>query len=730
MIINNKSMSKLKKLSFSTQVLIALCLGIFAGLFFGEKIAWINFIGMAFIKLLQVAIIPYIVLSLVTGLGSLSYEQSKEIAKKFIVILFALWGLGLITIFAMSLAFPLWDSKDFFSTAQIATAPEINYYDLYIPSNPFKALSESTVPAIVVFSLFLGIALVNIKKKEHFLNPALILLEALNKITKGIIVYLPIGIFAISAASAGTMQADDFAKLEIYFIVYIFTAIILSFWVLPFFVSAITPFKYADIVQGCRSILITAFASGNLFILIPVITEACNNIFEKHTRRTENSEKYNEIIVPIAFNFPAMGKLLALIFILFSAWFSNTELDIFQRISLAINGLFSLFASVHISIPFLLDYLHLPSDLYQLYLSGEVLTKRFSTLTGSVFLIVLTLSTTAYLCGLIEIKLRKIIIYLSSCMLIVVAAILTAQLVFDNYYQTSDDSSEKLKQMQVDWDAPQNISYTLIDKQQTDVYTTTPEAIVKRGTLRIGYDPSRVPFSFYNTQHQLVGFDVEMMNHLSSSLKVKLEFIPFTHHDRMYQALNSFQIDIVISGVRISKEYIDSVLYTQPTMDLTTALIVEDYQKKEFSDYSKISKDIHLEIATMDHYPRQNYVQKQFPNVNVTKINSPELFFSKNHSFDAYLTSIEEGMALVMLYPEFAVSYDRANIQRFPVGYAVHKNNLKLQAMLNSWLDIQKSTGNTENLYDYWIQGKGAKKYGPRWSILEDVVKQAKEEEN
>ena len=82
-----KNMHRILKLSFSTQVFLALCSGIFIGLFFGEKVAWLNMVGMAFIKLLQVAIIPYIVLSLVTGLGSLSYDQSKEIAKKFSIIL-------------------------------------------------------------------------------------------------------------------------------------------------------------------------------------------------------------------------------------------------------------------------------------------------------------------------------------------------------------------------------------------------------------------------------------------------------------------------------------------------------------------------------------------------------------------------------------------------------------------------------------------------------------------
>ncbi len=717
-------MHRILKLSFSTQVFLALCFGILIGLFFGEKVAWLNSVGMAFIKLLQVAIIPYIVLSLVTGLGSLSYEQSKEIAKKFAIILLTLWALGLVTIFVMSLAFPIWESKDFFSTHQITAVPKINYYDLYIPSNPFKSLANNTVPAIVVFSLFLGISLVNIKNKEQFIDPACILLEALNKITKTIVRYLPIGIFAISAASAGTLQPEDFEKLEIYFIVYITTALILSFWVLPFFISTITPFKYSDIIQGCRSILITAFASGNIFILISVMSDACNDIFKKYNLRTENTEKYNEIIIPIAYNFPAMGKLLSFTFLLFAAWFTNTELTVLQQLSLAFNGIFSLFANVHISIPFLLNYLHLPSDLYQLYLSGDVLTKRFSSLTAAIFLISFTLSTTAYLVGVIQFNLKKIICFLGSCALLISLAIIAIQALFNAVLDDNKDVSEKLKQMQVDWEAPQNISYTLVSTDITNENTSTPDAIVKRGTLRIGYNPARVPFSFYNSEHQLVGFDVEMMNRLSSSLDVKLEFIPFSKVGNLYQALKHYQVDIVISGVHISSEYLSEVLYTQPIMDLTTALIVKDYRKKEFSDYSKVEPTTPLKLATLDLYPRLEYIKQNFPNIEITKIGNPELFFKADeHQFDGYITSIEEGMTLVMLHPEYTVSYDPTRLHRFPIGYAVHKSNLELQSMLNSWIDILNSTGRITQLYDYWIQGEGAQTKEPRWSILENIIK-------
>jgi len=721
-------MPRLLKCSFSTQVSVALISGIFTGLFFGEQVAWLSYVGTAFIKTLQIAVTPYIVLSLVTGLGSLSYEQSTEIAKKFIIMLLCFWALALISIFSMAYAYPLWESKDFFSSTQITEAPPINYYELYIPSNPFHSLANNIVPAIVVFSLLLGVALVNIKEKQQFLQPAIVLLQAFNKITKGVVRFLPIGIFAISAASAGTMQADDFAKLEIYFVIYISTALILSFWVIPFFISSITPFKYADIIQDCRNILITAFAAGNLFILIPAINEACNDIFEKHKLRTDNTDKYNEIITPIAFNFPAVGKLLALTFILFSAWFTNTALNTGEQALLAFNGLFSLFASTHISIPFLLDYLHLPSDLYQLFLSGNIVTKRFATLTSAVFLISLTLSSTAYLTGLIQFKVKKILTFFTLFFIILSLTIFTTHSIFNTFFNNKNNVSETLNRMQVDWQAPQNISYTLVAPQKDILSNSSPEAIVNRGSIRIGYNPARVPFSFYNANHQLVGFDIEMMNHLSSALDVKLELFPFKYPKNMYKALNNLQLDIVISGVHISSEYLESVLYTQPTLHLTTAVIVKDFRKHEFSDHSAINKSTHLKLATMDHFPRKNYIKKTYPNIEFTKITNPETFFkSSSDEFDGFVSSIEEGMTLVMLNPNYAVSFDPKNIQRFPVGYAVHKNNLQLQSLLNSWLTIQKSTGRITKLYDYWIQGIGAIKQKPRWSILENLIKNNQE---
>jgi Na+/H+-dicarboxylate symporter len=60
---------KKARFSLSTYILIGMFLGIVCGIFFGKKVAFLQVAGDAFIKLLQMTILPYILVSLISGLG-------------------------------------------------------------------------------------------------------------------------------------------------------------------------------------------------------------------------------------------------------------------------------------------------------------------------------------------------------------------------------------------------------------------------------------------------------------------------------------------------------------------------------------------------------------------------------------------------------------------------------------------------------------------------------------
>ena len=72
-----------KSPAHSLLILWGLLLGVLCGLFFGELCRPLKFVGDAFIKLLQVTVMPYIMVSLILGIGSLTGAQARELADHF-----------------------------------------------------------------------------------------------------------------------------------------------------------------------------------------------------------------------------------------------------------------------------------------------------------------------------------------------------------------------------------------------------------------------------------------------------------------------------------------------------------------------------------------------------------------------------------------------------------------------------------------------------------------------
>src|SRR5210317_1974401 len=107
--MQGKLLSRLTN-SSSSMVLLGLVLGIAVGLFFGEMVSWLKIVGDVFIRLLQITVIPFISVSLITGIGNLKFEQVKSLALRGGGILLLVWGLVISVLLLIPLAFPDWPS--------------------------------------------------------------------------------------------------------------------------------------------------------------------------------------------------------------------------------------------------------------------------------------------------------------------------------------------------------------------------------------------------------------------------------------------------------------------------------------------------------------------------------------------------------------------------------------------------------------------------------------------
>jgi Na+/H+-dicarboxylate symporter len=93
-------------MNLSTRIVLGLGLGILTGIFFGERVEFLEIPGMAFIRLLQMSVIPYIVVSLIMGLGRLTLREVGLLAMRAGSILLVLWALILCVVLLMPFAFP------------------------------------------------------------------------------------------------------------------------------------------------------------------------------------------------------------------------------------------------------------------------------------------------------------------------------------------------------------------------------------------------------------------------------------------------------------------------------------------------------------------------------------------------------------------------------------------------------------------------------------------------
>ena len=126
----------------------------------------------------------------------------------------------LIFAFLIALSFPTQENASFFSTTLLESPEAFDFLGLYLPSNPFYALANSVVPAIVVFSILMGISLMTIERKEAVLNMLSIVEAAIARATRMVMRLTPYGLFAIAANAAGTINVEQFQHIQVYVIAY------------------------------------------------------------------------------------------------------------------------------------------------------------------------------------------------------------------------------------------------------------------------------------------------------------------------------------------------------------------------------------------------------------------------------------------------------------------------------------------------------------------------------
>jgi len=710
-------------MGLSARIFTGLAAGLLTGLFFGEIVADLKVFGDIFVKLLQITVLPYIILSLIAGFGRMDLDQARRLAVRGTAVLLAIWGLALVIIFLGALAFPDLDTASFFSSAIASETEETDLISLYLPANVFFSLANNLVPAVVFFSILVGVALISVEDKSTVLPFFDGLAAALSKVNHGIVQLTPYGIFAISAAAAGTMTIEEVGRVQVYLITYISLATLITFWIFPGLVAALSGISYREVLSTFKDTLVMAFATGNQFVVLPQIAENCKELLRRHGVDGPESESAIDIIVPVSFNFPSLGKLLVLLFILFAAWFTDTELDGGDRLTLAFNGLFSLFGSLNVAVPYLLDSLQVPADMFQLFLVTGIVVGRFGAMLAALHIIVLSVLGTLALCGKVNIRLAAVARYLLITGISLFALVLVLRAYFLVFVPDAPPRDTVLAGIELmEERVASRFSETVPEASVTQLAGTRVDHVLRHGVLQVGYRPNNLPCSYLTPAGRLVGFDVEMAHILAEDIGVDLEFVPF-EFDRLGRMLASGQIDIAMSCIASLPGRYAYASFSRPYLDLTLAFVVPDHERDIYADLDLLRQRKDLTIALVSNHYFKARIEHLLPNASIVFLEAAEDFFNGgDQGADALLLSAEEGAAYSYRYPRYTVARVARGAIRLPAGYPVPKGDIEMLEFVSNWVDLKKKDGTIDALYEYWMLGGAAKARTPRWSVIRDVL--------
>ena len=714
-----------KKLNLSTQIIIGLLLGALTGVFLGELAAPFDYIGQAFIGLLQMTVLPYIVFSLIANIGKLSLETGKQLVIIGLKVLVVLLAFGMITLLVVPLSLPVWHTGSFFSPSFNQPVEQVDLISLYIPSNPFWALSSSQVPAVVLFSIILGLGLMKVPNKDGLINALDVINNALNQVNKLIIKLTPIGVFAIAAATVGTVSWQHLGKLQAFLMIYTGLVLIIVFWILPGAISAVTPFTYRDVFKYSRATLLTIFATGKIIVVLPQLIDNIDEMFDSRSLKTKESESATDILMPLAYPFPNLGSFLIMFFVPFAAWYAGSAIPWSEMPVFLVASLLSSFIAPVTGIPFMLNLMDISKDMFQLFFVSTVYTDRIRVLLGAMHLIALTVISVSIYLGYFKINYKKLVNWA------IISVVLLAGLVLgmNRYlnYQLKDAYQYDKLVYEIPERFDHKVEYKVLDKATPNPvkikgWQSRMSRIRSRGVIRVGFISNYLPFSYVNSNGDLTGFDVEMAKLLAESLSVQIEFVP-VEFGRLNHHLNRDHIDILMAGVPLSSNLAEDHELSHSYIDINLAFLAGS-RSGDFINYATASDlDTMLVAYSNGTLPYVDIIKPYFPGMANVEIDSFREFIAGDTLVaDALLVTAESGAYQSLLNPKFSVVNPFPEPMTLPLVYVVGFESLEFISYLNNWIIVASKQGYIDKLYDHWILGKQITQDKPNWSIIKDVL--------
>ena len=725
--MNARSKLRIPNIGLPGWIVGGAVLGLATGLFFGEEAAVLQPVGTAYVMLLEAVVYPYIISSLLYGLGSLAPAMALKLLKRSWPFYLTAWGVSLAVAYLLSLALPDIAAPDAINGAQVSHGAT-RLLEIILPSNIFQDLAHNNVPAVVVLSILFGVALQHLPHKDRLMSILDLIRKAGVRIWGWIVYLAPPAVFAMFAETAGTIRIEALDTMLLYLGLFMTGTFLLAFWALPGLVACLVPGSYREIMHDLRSAFLLSMVTTLSVVALPFIQQAASKLAQKSGIDDENREDIIGTCLAVNYPLGQLGNFFVYFFMLFAAVSFGSPLSLYKSIALPFMTLLSCVGSPTSTVnavDFLGSWLGLHGDALPLYIETMVVTRYGQVALSVMGFAFLTILMTQSYFGKLRIRLWHMV---GHCSLAVAAlcaiTVAGAALSPDTLPSPNADYSR----FELTPQTTRNVHATVWEHQDDGLFVRDSagekesvfERILRTGTLRVGYHPTIIPFCYRNAAGRLVGYDVACAYDLARSLNVRLSFVPF-ELDRLHESLTNGSIDVAMSGLYITPERLRWAEVSTPYFQSPIALIVPSDQAQDFMDMDLIKDMEDLNVVSFKDPVLQPLIKRVFPFANLDVVKDYNVLLQRPN-IDAAVWTFCQARSFATTNDGFTAVKPRNLNQVMVFGYFLPPKSAQMQRYVNHWIELRELDGTLDRLADYWIHGNRPGNTTPRWSIMHNVL--------
>ena len=709
-----------RKPNLSWRILGAALAGAACGVFFGESASALEPIGAVYIALLQMAVFPFLVSSLLHGLGSMNPAMALKLLRAGWPVFVLAWAGTLAALALVAWAIPE-ARPPLVITAQAGEGVS-RWVSLLVPANPFSDLTKNYVPAIVVFCVIYGIAIQSNKQKDGLLSALEVVKKASVTIWGWVVKMAPLGVFALFADLAGTIRVELLGGLLLYLVLFFGAALVLAFWGIPAILASLLPVRHRDLLDELRPALLMAVATSLPITAVPFIVQLAERMVKELGEREKDDDAVITTTLAVGYPLAQLGNLFVLLFMAFAGFYFQSALSGLDWAGLPVLTIFSTVGtpvSTVDAVAFLSNWLHLPAEAQSLYVEMMTLTRYPQVLVSVMGIALVTILVPASYYGLVRVRAAKLAAALT------VTILLLGGLVAGGHFAGSrlvQHQSETLRTFTLPPDLVGSVRATVLrEPSQAQSQLPVIERIRSTGRLRVGYAPEVIPFSYFNASGQLVGYDIAFMYALARALNVDLELVPFTDWSRLDDDLEAGRFDLAVGGIFLTTERLRQTTVSRSYRESPLALIARTETAGRLLDGKALRDDETLRIAVFRSDLMESLAKTLFPKAQIVVIPSYETL-PRDTSIDAALWTLDQARAWASAHPGFSAVVPQDFGTPFLMAYLMPPDSREFAVLVDQWLELQKSNGFQPAMQSYWLEGRPRTQAAPRWSVIRNVL--------